>query len=111
LSPEYVINRAVSTAPTASTDPTERSRPPAIRTIVVPMAMIPIVLIPWSTLKMLRSVRKYGLANERKAHSASSASSTPASRAAKKRRLPRSAAARRASKEVALAVALLGRTT
>ena len=49
--------------------------------------MMPIVLMPCSTLKMLRSVKKYGLANDIPTQSAIRASNTPASRTANTRRM------------------------
>jgi hypothetical protein len=109
--PLYVISRAANTAPTARTDPTERSKPPAISTMVMPVAMIPIVLMPCSTLKMLRRVKKYGLAIDSPTQSTKRASSTPASRAAKSRRIRPAPDFPVASKDVAFAAAPLGGVT
>ena len=58
----------------------------------MPTAMIPMVLIPCSTLKMLRRVKKYGLANDSPTQSVRSATSTPNSRAANSRCARRGAA-------------------
>src|SRR5437868_8351306 len=85
LTPTYVMSRAVSTAPTANTEPTERSNPPAMSTIVMPIAMMPIVLMPCSTLKTLRKVKKYGLARDSATQSATSAPKLPVSRTATSR--------------------------
>jgi len=56
-----VINLAVSIEDTAKRDPTERSIPPVIMTIVWPIAIIPIVDILRRTLNKLSWVKKYGL--------------------------------------------------
>jgi hypothetical protein len=60
--PYTVINLAVSIEVTAIRDPTDRSMPPVIITMVWPIAMIPIVDMPLSMLNRLSCFRKYGLA-------------------------------------------------
>jgi hypothetical protein len=62
LWPYTVINLAVSIEVTAIRDPTDRSMPPVIITMVWPIAMIPIVDMPLSMLNRLSCFRKYGLA-------------------------------------------------
>ena len=45
-------------ADAASTEPTDRSMPPVMMIIVWPMAMMPMVDMPRSTLKMLSGFQK-----------------------------------------------------
>ena len=82
------MSRAANMPDTARSEPTERSMPPAMMTIVTPMDMMAMVDMPRSTLKMFRGRRKYGLARVMMTISATSASRTPASRRSKMRPTP-----------------------
>ena len=52
------MSRAANMAETAAREPTDRSIPPLTMIIVMPIAMMPMVDIPRSTLKMFTLVRK-----------------------------------------------------
>jgi hypothetical protein len=77
LSSWYVISRAADMAETAIREPTERSIPPLTITIVMPIAIMPMVLIPLATLNRFTGFKKYGLANDIITHSTTSAAKTP----------------------------------
>ena len=55
------ISTAAATAAMAAVGPTDRSMPPAMMTSVMPSATQALIEDCWRMLRMLRSVRKFGL--------------------------------------------------
>jgi hypothetical protein len=67
--PRFVRQYAVIIPPIPMTEPTDRSRPPLIKTMVIPAATIPVIDILLITFSRFLAVRKYGLRNDKMRHS------------------------------------------
>jgi hypothetical protein len=63
--------------PSPITEPTDRSSPPLIRTIVIPAATIPVIEMLLITFSKFLAVRKYGLSKDRIRHSTASVMMIP----------------------------------